>query len=394
MTKTNTFLIHYGELGLKGENRGDFEKALERDLMSKIADLTTEDNQAEFETRNKYFILKVAKSIDNEKIIKRIKRVFGIKWFAEVKELAHENDLAEIKKEIVRLAQKKAAPERTFKIDCKRADKRFHQTSQEIEIQVGSAVINSTKYQNVNLSNPDDTFYIEITHSQILIFDKKIAGPGGLPIGASGRVLVLLSGGIDSPVAAYLAAKRGCSVDFLNFYVKKPGKNDKIPRLARQISEFTGKGRLYLVPYLPFNMEILDTDTRYELVLFRRFMFKVAENVMMQQGHKALITGDNLGQVASQTIENITAADDALKNYTCLRPLIGYDKCEIIEVAKEIGTFKISNEKQKDCCSIIDKHAKTKVSLERINKEESKLEDYNTIIVKTLKDLYSQSIPF
>ncbi len=384
MSKTNKFLIHYGEIGLKGENRGDFEKALERDLMYKISDIT---QNASFETHNKYFTLDVPPTVDNEKIIKRIKRVFGIKWFAQVQEFDRQSSLKEINEEIIKSARDHAAPNKTFKIDCKRADKRFPQTSQEVEIQIGAQVIENTEYKKVDLTNPDATYFIEITHSQIFIFQKKLDGPGGLPIGASGRMLTLLSGGIDSPVAAYLMAKRGCQIDFLHFYVKKPGKDDKIPRLAKQVGKFTGSGRLFLLPYLPFNMKLLDIETMYELVLFRRFMFKIAEMIMSDKGHKALVTGDNLGQVASQTIENLTAADDTLEKFTCLRPLIGYDKFEIIKIAKQIDTFAISNEPHKDCCSIVDRHAKTKVSLKRIGEEESKIKDYSKLLESTLEEL-------
>jgi thiamine biosynthesis protein ThiI len=412
MNKTNTFLIHYGELGLKGQNRGDFEKALKDDLMLKLSNLDFQNLKSQtsaqknldgkttcktypkpqFIPHNKYFILKVTPEIDTRQIITRIKRVFGIKWFAQVKEFSRDTSLAQVTDEIIELAIPKADPNRTFKIDCKRADKRFPKNSQEIETKIGTQVIEKTKYQNVDLTNPDDTYYLEITHSQILIFQHKISGPGGLPVGASGRVLVLLSGGIDSPVAAYLAAKRGCSVDFLHFYVNEPGENDKIPTLARQVARFTGNGKLYLAPYLPFNMEVLGIDTVYELVLFRRFMFKVAEKLIQKQNLKGLITGDNLGQVASQTIENLTAADDALENITCLRPLVGYDKFEIIEIAKEIETFKISNQPHKDCCSIVDRHAKTRVDLETIRREEEKLQDYEGLIKDTLEKISRFSI--
>jgi thiamine biosynthesis protein ThiI len=387
MTKIDTFLIHYGEIGLKGENRGDFEKALERDLIYKISDIT---ENAKFETHNKYFTLEIPSDSalnDNEKIINRIKRVFGVKWFAQVQEFDRQTPLQKINEEIIKRARNQAAPDKTFKIDCKRADKRFPKTSQEIEVKIGAQIIQNTEYKKVDLSNPDDTYFVEITHSQIFIFEEKIDGPGGLPVGASGRMLTLLSGGIDSPVAAYLMAKRGCQIDFLHFYVKKPGKDDKIPRLAKQVAKFTGRGRLFLLPYLPFNMKLLDIDTMYELVLFRRFMFKATEQVISEKDHKALVTGDNLGQVASQTIENLTAADDILENNTCLRPLIGYDKFEIIQIAKQIDTFKISNEAHKDCCSIVDRHAKTKVTLKRIGEEESKIKDYSNLLENTLEEL-------
>lgn len=387
----NKFLIHYGEIGLKGRNRCDFEKALQTDLMLKLSDLSENTEQdIHFETHNKYFFLKVSPKISSQIIIKRLKRVFGIKWFAHVKQLPHDNTaaaLADITSEIVKLAKPQSTKAKTFKIECKRADKRFPKTSQQIERLIGREVIQETKYQKVDLTNPDCTYFVEITHSQILVFDKKISGPGGLPVNASGRVLLLLSGGIDSPVAAYLMAKRGCSIDFLHFYVNKPGKDDKIMRLVQQTAKYTGEGRLYLLPYLPFNMKILDIQTLYELVLFRRFIFRVGEQLIQNYLLQALITGDNLGQVASQTLENLNAADDALEETTCLRPLISYDKFEIIQIAKQIKTFQLSNEKHKDCCSIIDKHAKTRVTLDRIHQQELKITNYQQLIEETINEL-------
>lgn len=394
------FLIHYGEIALKGKNRRDFETALKRDILLKLKKISPGPSPTPSQTsspaastssnpkvsiKHKYLILEVDPAVDSQDVVSALEKVFGIAWFANTTEISRKSELDEIGKHIVKMAKPEASSDSTFKVSCKRADKRFQQKSPEIEREIGSQILQNTAYSKVNLTNPDHTYFTEIETDRIFIFNKKHRGPGGLPVGSNGRVLVLMSGGIDSPVAAYMMAKRGCAVDFLHFYVKEPAKNSKIIRLAQKVSEYTGNGKLFLAPYLPFNMQILEVDTVYELVLFRRFILKVAERICQKHQLKTIATGDNLGQVASQTLENMTAADDALINHTCMRPLLCLDKEEIITLAKKIGTYEISNEPHKDCCSIIDKHAKTRVGIEQIRIEEKKIPDYEKIIDETLQ---------
>lgn len=377
---TQTYLIHYGEIGLKGKNRKDFEFQLKRNIKAKLQLLVKELN---IEIKNKYLTLDIKKRTQKEEIIEVLETVFGIKWFAPAQRFSRDTEIKELENEIFKRAKSKADSSRTFRIYCKRADKTFPQKSDEIEKRIGERVIKETDYNSVSLTQPQDTFSIEINPTEIFLYDEKIPGPGGLPVGSNGRVLVLLSGGIDSPVAAYMMAKRGCSIDFLHFYVNEPDKNSKIVRLTDQISRFTGKSRLYLAPYLPFNMAIMDVDTEYELVLFRRFTFRVAENLCREKKIDAIATGDNLGQVASQTVENLKATNDALEETACFRPLVGMDKEEIIKIAKLIGTYEISIEPHKDCCSIIDRHARTRVEIDRIREEEKKIVEYKDLLTKT-----------
>jgi len=392
------FLIHYGEIALKGKNRRDFEMALKRDIQRRVEKVTSSSNSSgkipssrvtpspKVSIRHKYLTLEVEPSANEQEIISALGKTFGIIWFANTIELSRKTELNEIAEHIIKLAKPDASAKQTFKISCKRADKKFPQTSPEVEREIGHQVLENTAYSKVDLTSPDHEYFIEIETDRIFIFDKKHRGPGGLPIGSNGRVLVLLSGGIDSPVAAYMMAKRGCAVDFLHFYVKEPDENSKIIRLAKKVSEYTGPGLVFLTPYLPFNMQILETKTVYELVLFRRFMFKVAERMCEKKRLKTIATGDNLGQVASQTLENMTAADDALINHTSMRPLLCLDKEEIITFAKKIGTYEISNEPHKDCCSIIDKHAKTRVEVKKIRAEEEKIPDYEKMLRDTLEN--------
>lgn len=379
------FLIHYGELGLKGKNRKDFEYQLRRNLKDKVESV---GDKIEIAIKNKYLTLTATrKDQQDTPIASQIGKVFGIKWFAAVETLPRNSTLTNITKAVLKKAKSVADSKASFKIDCKRADKTFETKSDEVERKIGAEVIKSTDFKVVNLSDPNYTFYIEINSEEILVFSEKLHGLGGLPVGSSGRILTLLSGGIDSPVAAFLMAKRGCNVDFLHFYVNKPENDSKIIKLAKQVSQFTGSGRLFLAPYLPFNMNILEVDTEYELVLFRRFILRIAERLCKEQKIHALSTGDNLGQVASQTLENISATDDALENLVCFRPLIGFDKEEIIKAAQRIGTYFISNQPSKDCCSIIDRHARTRVGIARIQEEEMKIKDYEKLIKDTMREI-------
>lgn len=378
--KRSTFLIHYGELGLKGQNRRDFESKLKKNIEQ---NLSRDGISAKVSSEHRYFILKCDSSL-SERVIPVLDATFGISWYTEAHILPRTSKLTDIEKELLSIATTRADPSKTLKIKVKRADKTYPQNSPEIEKNLGATLLKKTTYEKVDLKDPDDEYLIEIAHEHIFIFTEKHRGPGGLPVGTGGNVLVLLSGGFDSPVAAYLMAKRGCTMNYLHFYVNEPKRNGKIPRIVRQLSKYTGPSELHLAPYLPFNMAILDTKTRYELVLFRRFMLRIAEELCRKHGYDAIITGDSLGQVASQTMENLSATQDALESTPILRPLISFDKEEIIEIAKRIGTFDISNEPEKDCCSIIDRNAKTRVTVEKIQEEEKGLQDYRTIIEETL----------
>lgn len=387
--QNSIFLVHYGELGLKGKNRSDFEHQLRKNIQSKLK--LSGINSSEFCVDLKHRYIQIQAQTKPQIIQDMLTRTFGIAWFAHVQNLSKDSNLNQISKELIKLANKSADPQKSFKIKCKRANKKYAHTSPEIETYIGNKIQEHTKYCTVDFDNPDITLYIEINSDQIYIFDNKQRGLGGLPVGSSGKVLMLLSGGIDSPVAAYQMAKRGCAVDLIHFYVNKPKSQDKIVRLSRHISKYThfhkNKTRLFIVPYLPFNMAILDFKTKYELVLFRRFMLRIAEKLAQEQNIDAIATGDSLGQVASQTISNITAANNALKNKVCFRPLITYDKQEIVNLAKKIQSFNISNEPHKDCCSIIDKHAKTRVDLKKIENHEKKIPNYHKIVKETFSQI-------
>lgn len=381
--ETNTILIHYGELGLKGHNRRDFENKLKKNISSTFLRFDIEHT---IDLEHRYYILTLEDPGKIDQTLNLLHTIFGISWFAPTHVLPPDASIDAISEVALSLASHNNQPECSFRVTAKRANKNYPYKSPEIERAVGQHLKENT-YCKINLKKPDFTYFIEINHNSIHVYADRHEGVGGLPVGTSGRALALLSGGFDSPVAAYLMAKRGCDVDFLHFYVSKPDGSSKIVRLSQHLSQYTQSRTLYLAPYLPFSLAITDIKTNYELALFRRFTLKIAEKIAREKHYDAIVTGDSLGQVASQTLENIIATDDALDQVMCFRPLIGMDKREIISLDDHIGVSEIAKEPEKDCCSIIDRHAKTRVSIEKIREEETKLENYNNIVEDTFSEL-------
>lgn len=355
-------IVHYGEIGLKGLNRPFFVKK----LISNIKERVNE----KIEHLSSRIVFQVD-SRDLESVKENLEKVFGIEWFCfSYKSSLNINQIKE-------LIEKKFDIKRdqTFKIETKRADKSFYLNSSEINKILGEHVIKKFKCK-VSLKSPQKIIYIEIFDKNAYIYFQKFKGLGGLPIGCSGKILNLLSGGIDSPVAAFLLMKRGCMVDNLHFHgFKKFEERDveKIIKIGKILSEYYKKMKIYFVPFYPFEAEALKINEKYRLVLFRRFMFRFAEIVATNKKYDSLSSGENLAQVASQTIENINIIQRDLK-IPVLRPLISNDKKETIELAKRIGTYYISIQKYRDCCSLlIPKHPILRPKLDKIEKLEKKL---------------------
>jgi thiamine biosynthesis protein ThiI len=249
----------------------------------------------------------------------------------------------------------------------------------------------------VSLRQPDITFNLDFRVEATYLFSHRIRGPGGLPVGSAGRVLTLLSGGIDSPVAAWLMAKRGCRVDFIHFTASslQPGEVQayKVTKLADMVSSYTLQSRLFLVPYTYFDLAIMRAEIDYELVLFRRFMARVAEKLARRLRAEALVTGDNLSQVASQTLSNLASTSRAI-SMPILRPLISFDKEDIMNLARRIGTYETSIEAYKDCCAMIARHPRTRSRHDRLAAIEARvLPDYEKLIDQTLADAICVEIP-
>lgn len=343
-------LVRYSEIGLKGNNRPMFEEQLVRNIK-----LALGANLIQLIKQYKQFILKVKS--DGEEL----KKVFGIAWFAPVI-IVNNNE-----KKIAAAALPLVEPKKTFAV-------RAHHG---LEIKLGD-VIRKQKKITVDLDNPQQTIYVSANEDQAFVFNQKISGPGGLPVGVSGKTLCLLSGGFDSVAAAYLLAKRGSQVDFLHFHVfadPKMALNSKIKKITSGLNFWTLSEKLYLVSYLPFQMAVLSLagrDLKQELVVYRRLMVKVGEELAKKFGYQALILGDSLGQVASQTMENIVAVDTAV-TIPIFRPLIGFDKNETINLVRKIGLESVVNEPYKDCCSLISTHPATRANMTKIAKIEKEI---------------------
>jgi tRNA uracil 4-sulfurtransferase len=363
-------LIHYGELALKGRNRGLFEKKLIANIRKVVPGRVV---------RLHGRIVVESDDID------ALKKVFGISWMAN----AHmvEKDLESIKDLVLsKVLEISTEGIQTFGVFVKRADKSFPYTSVEVGDIVGREVVEQLGLR-VNLRSPDLKIYIEIAE-EVFVFFEKVRGLCGLPVGISGRVLCMLSGGIDSPVAAYLMMKRGCEVDFIHFHSFNNGKralHTKVGELVERLDNYQLSSRLILVPYHPFHLSIMENsiNSSYELGLFRRFMLKLSESIAMADGHKALVTGDSLGQVASQTIENLNVFNTSV-SMPIFQPLISFDKEEIIKLAREIGSYDISIRPYKDCCSIMARRPRTRIKLNKIEMLEKRI-GLERLIEKTLR---------
>lgn len=391
-------LIHYGELGLKGKNQPQFRRQLRDNMAAKLKSIGI--NWPVREARGLLSIFAPAdahiSTVDDA--IKNLRDVFGVAWMTSTVRFPHPpftptNEgvhLDAIEKQLVEIAGPRFVPDKTFAVRVKRADKAVSLTSVQLDSRFGKAIREKTSWKNVQLKNPDFTFEVEVRSDASFVFADRHKGAGGLPVGTSGRVLTLLSGGIDSPVAAYLMAKRGCRVDFIHFTASSiseaDARKEKIFRLAQQLSKYTINSRLYLVPYTFFDFAMLREKLEYDLVLFRRFMARVAEQLARRLKALALVTGDNLSQVASQTLSNLAATSPATI-MPILRPVLTHDKEEIISLAQQIGTYELSIEPYKDCCALITKNPRTASKhYELAEIEKRVLPDYEQLIEQTLAE--------
>lgn len=361
-------LIHYGELSLKGRNRDLFEIRL-KDNIEAIAGGCIKRFRGRF----------VLDGGDPESL----ESVFGISWFAEA--IKVEKSLESLVRAVLIEVGKRIQGSPSFGLYVKRSDKGFQYGSVEVAKIIGSEVV-SEYGLNVDLKNPGLSVFIEIADEAYIYF-KKNQGLKGLPVGVSGKVLSLLSGGIDSPVASYLMMKRGCLVHYLHFHVFSDNeyvKDTKMTKILESLAKYQNGYALYLAPYYPFEAEMLkEINTKgHELVLFRRLMVKVAELLALQNGYKALVTGDSLGQVASQTIDNIAEVAGAV-SLPLFQPLISYDKQEIVDLAKLVGTYEESILSYKDCCSIVSSNPRTKANKRHLKELEERI-DMDNLVEKTL----------
>ena len=362
-------LVKYApEIFLKGLNRGKFERKLRDNISKKLEGIKVEF----IHDSGRYFI----KTDEIEESIKRISKVFGILEVCLVTQV--EIDLNAIKE--VALEKVKETKERTFKIITNRANKNFELNSMEVSRKVGGYVLDNYDGEiNVDVNNPDLIINIEIRNNYTYIWSNKdvTKASAGLPYGMNGSTMLMLSGGIDSPVAGYLMAKRGVEVNCVYYhshpYTSERAK-DKVKDLAKILAEYTEKINLYIAPFTEIQMEIIDKCREDELtIIMRRFMMRIACKLADKYGIDSVCTGESIGQVASQTMDGLIVSDDCADR-PAFRPLIAMDKTDIMDIARKIGTFETSILPYEDCCTIfVPKHPKTNPKLDKIRKEEEKL---------------------
>jgi thiamine biosynthesis protein ThiI len=358
---TELYVVHYAEIGLKGRNRASFEKQ----LVENIIHQHDVDQSSRLQGR---ILLSAEAGLD-------LSRVFGVAWWAQAEQVAA--DVEAIGEKAIEKVGDLPRGDLKYAVRAKVADKGFHLNSQELEIEIGQRIKDATDLQ-VDLTNPDLTIFIEITHAGALIYNQKMPGPGGLPVGTSAKLIGLFSGGMDSALATYLMAKRGSRIELVHFHALPSGEaahEEKIGEMSRMLSGYDAKLSIHYVPYHQFQLASSGLPRkiqRYELVAFRRFMARVAERIAEKRKAKALFSGDNLGQVASQTLENLIAVDDAI-SMSMFRPIISYDKIEIVDQCKKIRMYDISIQTYKDCCSIIARHPATRANLRMIEMLEAEI---------------------
>lgn len=375
----NIIIIHYAEIGLKGENRREFEKKLVENIRHALKDLKYEN----IKRISGRILITPGPDTETGDFKVALNHIFGISHFSFGFEA--KADMEEIEKTLEKILQEKLAGQpkdkkaKTFRITARRADKKFPLTSDQINYKIGEHIFEKSGLElKVSLKNPDINCFIEIIENKALLYLEKIPGLGGLPVGSSGKVLSLISSGFDSPVAAWHLMKRGARADFVHFHsYPRTGKAsiNNVRNLVQILNQYQLISNLYLVPLLDIQREIFaKCEAKYRILLYRRFMMRIAERIANEINAGALVTGESLGQVASQTLENIRVTNAAV-SLPIFRPFIGTDKIEIINEAKKIGTYDISSQPYEDCCSLFTPlHPATKARLEQVEFEESKLD--------------------
>ena len=366
-------LCKYGEIVLKGLNRGYFEDLLQKELERRIRGC---GNFKVYKEQSTAYIEPVDESADIEEALERAKTVFG---FATVTRAC----VVEKTMEAILDAAKNYLPRymqgvRTFKAEAKRGDKSFPVKSPELSAAVGGAVLESVRGIRVDVNHPQMTLRVEIRAYGAYLHAGAEKGAGGIPTGSAGKALLLLSGGIDSPVAGYMMAKRGCVVEALHFesfpYTSEQAK-EKVLELAKEVTVYTGSMKVAVLSLTKIQEELVrKCDEEYFTLLLRRFMMRLAERVARRDGASALITGESLGQVASQTMQALAVTNGTV-SLPVFRPCIGMDKEEIIGISRKIGTFDTSILPYEDCCTVFTpKHPKTRPELSKVEEQEARLD--------------------
>lgn len=377
MNEKNILIVRCGEVALKGMNKPYFERMLVERIRHQIKKYR-DHGPIEVKRQEGLIFVRAPKEYDPEALVKDISKVFGVASISPAVEAEPEMEkIGEAAVEyMLDIIERKGI--KTFKVDAKRADKSFPITSPEIARIIGAKILIGCKVLKVDVHHPDCLLFVDVRSDRAYIYEQKVSGFGGLPLGTNGKGMVLLSGGIDSPVAAFMMAKRGMTIEAVHFHsypYTSERAQEKVLELARLVAQYCGQFRLHYLNLLPAQEEIVqkcqEEDTT---ILVRRFMMRIAEMIAKQNGCQFLITGENLGQVASQTADALVVTDASV-TMPVMRPLIAFDKVDIIDKAKEIGTFEKSIEPYEDCCTVfLPKHPSTRPKLDKIIEEENNLD--------------------
>ncbi|MBR3395345.1 MAG: tRNA 4-thiouridine(8) synthase ThiI [Firmicutes bacterium] len=377
----NIYIVRCGESALKGKNKPYFERMLVQRIKKNLKD----EAGVTVERVDGLIFVRTPEEIPQEDVLKRVGRVFGVDSISPAVEvpiegLDAESALDAIGREAVAFMMKQIEVRgiKTFKVDAKRADKTFAIQSPDIGKRIGARVLKGCKVLKVDVHEPDCFLYINVRRNFAYLYDKKIAGYGGLPLGTNGRGMVLLSGGIDSPVATFMMAHRGMYMDAVHFHsypYTSERAFEKVKELAGILTDYCGRIRMFSINLLPIQEQIVQNCPEEETtILVRRFMMRIAEAIAKREGDLMLITGESLGQVASQTAASLVVTDAAV-SLPVMRPLIAMDKTQIMDIARDIGTFETSIQPYEDCCTVfLPKHPVTQPKLERIEASESRLD--------------------
>lgn len=373
MNMFKAFLVKYAEIAIKGKNRHLFEDALVKQIRH---GLKKADGEFRVTKEQGRIYVYCDSDYDYDEVTGIMSRIFGVVGFCPV--VIHEMcGYEELAKHVVKYVDD-IYPDKnkTFKMNARRSDKRYPMDSMELNRELGGVVLDAFPEMKVDVHNPDILLTVEI-RSKIYLYSEVIPGPGGMPVGSNGKAMLLLSGGIDSPVAGYMIAKRGVKIDAVYFhappYTSERAKQ-KVIDLAKIVSRFTGPIYLHVVNFTDIQLYIYDQCPHEELtIIMRRYMMRIAEHFAKETGCLGLITGESIGQVASQTLQSLAATNEVC-TLPVYRPVIGFDKQEIVEVANKIGTFETSILPYEDCCTVfVAKHPVTKPNLNIIRNSEKKL---------------------
>lgn len=381
------FLIKYGEIGVKGKNRFIFEDALVRQIKFSLKDV-----EGEFDVRRAdgRIYVNALSDYDYDEVIESLTRVFGIVGICPVVQIEDNgfDDLACKVNEYLKNVY--GNEKKTFKVDARRARKNYPKNSMEINMDLGEKILDAYPEQfTVDVHKPDFYLNVEI-RNKINIYSERIPGPGGMPVGTNGKATLLLSGGIDSPVAGYMIAKRGVIIDAVYFHAP-PYTSDrakqKVVDLAKLVADYSGPINLHVVNFTDIQLYIYEQCPHDELtIIMRRYMMKIAEYFALKEDSLGLITGESIGQVASQTMQSLAVTNEVC-TLPVLRPLVGMDKQEIINISEKIGTYETSILPFEDCCTIfVAKHPVTKPNLKQIKKSELKLNEKIDELIQTAID--------